>query len=338
MKKILWSVVVLGMMLTGCRKDLCYGHNEHAPGVYLDVKPNWELVWERDYGCDWKNQWQGQWGVAYETFNPVIPEGLRLRTYQDNEPWEIFNLEPEGELVTLMHEGVYSLLFHNNDTEYIVYDGMSVSTRATATTRTVTRSGFRTMHEGERIINQPDMLYGNYISEYEAVEKVGPVPFDITMHPLVYTYYIRFEFAKGFEHVVKACGAIAGMAEKVYLHDGHTGKEAATILYDCELGKTGAEASVMTFGVPNYPGDHYNRVDAGDQPYMLSLDVLLKNGESRTFYFNIAEQMKKQPRGGVLVVDGIEVEMTTGGGGFDIDVENWGEVIEIPIYIDLNNI
>ena len=337
--------ILLGMLMlfTGCRKDLCYDHPDHAPGVYIDVKAQWEQVWERDYGCSWKINWPVEWGKAYEDCNPKVPEGLRLRTYKEGKPLELFNLEPEGELVTLNEEGTYSFLFHNNDTEYIVYDGLSASTRATATTRTVSRSGFRTLHEGERTINPPDMLYGKYVAEYTAVKKAGVNPMDITMHPLVYTYYIRFEFQKGFEHVVKSCGAIAGMAEKVYLYDGHTGEEAATILYDCQLGKLCIEARVMTFGVPNYPGDHYNRGESEDQAFMLSLEVLLKNGTTATFDFDITEQMKNQPRGGVLVIGGIEIGMDEGstgdGGGFDVDVDEWGEAIEIPLpVIDLNEI
>ena len=334
MNRVWGLVLMLGLLLTGCRKDLCYDHPDHAPGVYLDVKAQWEQVWERDYGCSWKTNWLAEWGKAYGEFNPKVPEGLRLRTYKEGKPLELFNLEPEGELVTLKEEGTYSLLFHNNDTEYIVYDELSVSTRATATTRTVSRSGFRALHEGERTINQPDMLYGKYIAEHLGVEKVGAEPMDITLRPLVYTYYIRFGFAKGFEHVVKACGAIAGMAEKVYLYDGHTGEEAATILYDCRLTETGVEAQVMTFGVPNYPGDHYNRTREGSQPYMLSLEVLLKNGTSQAFDFDIAEQMKNQPRGGVIVMDGIEVPELGTGGGFDVDVDEWGDVIEIPLPIN----
>lgn len=334
--KIHWElwVLLVGILMTGCRKELCYDHSEHAPGVYLDVKAQWEQVWERDYGCDWKNHWSSEWGIAYEAFTPKVPEGLRLRTYKGEQPLEVFNLEPAGELVTLKEEGTYSLLFHNNDTEYIVYDGLSVSTRATATTRTVSRSGFRSLHEGERTINPPDMLYGKYISDYEGMRKVGAELMDITMRPLVYTYYIRFEFAKGLEHVVKACGAIAGMAEKVYLYDGHTGEEAATILFDCWLTETGVEAEVKTFGAPNYPGDHYNRTREGSQPFMLSLEVLLKNGTSQAFDFDIAEQMKNQPRGGVIVMDGIEVPELGTGGGFDVDVDEWGDVIEIPLPIN----
>ena len=57
-----------------------------------------------------------------------------------------------------------------------------------------------------------------------------------------------------------------------------------------------------------------------------------------SFAFDIAGQMKNQPRGGVLVVDGIEVEMPDEPfeeGGFGVDVDDWGEVIIIPLPIHI---
>ena len=54
-------------------------------------------------------------------------------------------------------------------------------------------------------------------------------------------------------------------------------------------------------------------------------------------FFDIAEQMKNQPRGGVLLINGIEVEMSevSSGGGFDVDVEDWGDVVEIPLPLNI---
>ena len=66
--------------------------------------------------------------------------------------------------------------------------------------------------------------------------------------------------------------------------------------------------------------------------------MLLKNGVTATFDFDIAEQMKKQPRGGVLVIGGLEVEMSdepSEEGGFGVDVDDWGEVIIIPLPIHI---
>lgn len=39
-----------------------------------------------------------------------------------------------------------------------------------------------------------------------------------------------FKFSKGLKYVALTRGALAGMAEKVYLNDGRTGSETATIL------------------------------------------------------------------------------------------------------------
>ena len=96
-----------------------------------------------------------------------------------------------------MPEGTHELLFYNNDTEYIVFDGVAASESATATTRGVTRSSFHELHAGERTVNQPDMLYGAYMEEYTAEKTLAPTELPVTLRPLVYTYMIRYEFADG---------------------------------------------------------------------------------------------------------------------------------------------
>lgn len=73
-------------------------------------------------------------------------------------------------------------------------------------------------------MNQPDMLYGAYMEEYTAEKTLVPTELPVTLRPLVYTYMIRYEFESGQQYVALARGALAGMAETVYLNDGHTGK------------------------------------------------------------------------------------------------------------------
>lgn len=340
MKGRIWLMLLVGVLFTACRKELCYTHDEHSLAVRLDVKASWDTTWERDYGCAWADCWNSGWGCTYDELSPKVPEGVRLTAYPREGVSREYNLPPEGKRVVLDGEGIYSLLLYNNDTEYIVYDGLTSSTRATATTRTVSRSSFRALHEGERTVNPPDMLYGKYVEEYVAVSHEGADLLDAELNPLVYTYLVRYEFSAGREHVVLARGAMAGMAETVYLHDGHTGSEAATILYDCELKDYGAEARVKTFGVPDYPGDHYNRGEEDARHYMVNLEVRLTNGAFKTFEVDITDQMAKQPRGGVIVVQGLEVTDEEakqpdsgggGGGGFDVGVEGWGDAIDIPL-------
>ena len=51
----------------------------------------------------------------------------------------------------------------------------------------------------------------------------------------------------------------------------------------------------------------------------------------------MTEQVEAQPRGGVIVVSGIVVsdeDGTEGGGAFDVDVEGWGDYVDIPLPLD----
>lgn len=161
-----------------------------------------------------------------------LPEVVRLVTYQEVARSGESNIPATGGRLPLP-EGMASLLFYNNDTEYIVFNDLTAVATASATTRTVSRGNFQKPHASERTMNQPDMLYGNYEENYETERTLEPVKLPVRMKPLVYTYLIRYEFKKGLQYVALARGALAGMAESVYLKDGHTGDETATILFDC---------------------------------------------------------------------------------------------------------
>ena len=79
------------------------------------------------------------------------------------------------------------------------------------------------------------MLYGHYIESYTAERKTEPDELSVTMHPLVFTYLVRYEFSHGLKYVALARGALAGMAGAVWLNSGRTAEEAATVLYDCTV-------------------------------------------------------------------------------------------------------
>ena len=333
---ILHSSFFILLLLSGCRKDLCYTHDEHGWAVKVNVVADWEQEWERMHETDWEQNWMEDFSCSYDELRPDVADGIRVLVYPDQgNRYNEYNLEAEGGRLS-MAEGMNSLLFYNNDTEYIVFSDLDASAAASATTRTRTRTTFTSTpaHADERTINEPDMLYGTYVDEYEAQKTVEPVDLPLTMRPLVYTYLVRYEFSHGLEYVALARGALAGMAENVYLQDGHTDEAAATVLYDCTLQSYGAEAQVQTFGVPNYPGEGYGRAA---QVYTLNLEVRLNNGKILDYEFDVTAQVEKQPRGGVILVDGIEVsdeDGQEGSGGFDVDVDGWGDYVDIPLPLE----
>lgn len=329
-------IVLCAATLAACRKDLCYEHETHSLSVKVDALVSYEQEWEREYGHDWKEEWRDDWSCSYDELRPGIRTGIRVIDYPAAGGFSENNISAHGGRIPLK-EGRSSVLFYNNDTEYIVFSRLPDVASATATTRTVVRGNFKALHSGERTMNQPDMLYGHFEENYEARKTVAPMELPVSMSPLVYTYMIRYEFSAGLKYVALARGALAGMAESVYLSDGHTGDQAATIMYeDCEIKPFGVEARVKSFGVPNYPGDHYSRADGTPQKYSLNLEVRMKNGRYKTFEFDVTDQIREQPRGGVIVVGGIEIsdeEGEEGSGGFDSDVDGWGDFIDIPLPI-----
>ena len=335
MKARLWILPVALLLmaaLTGCRKDLCYDHDTHGLQVRLYVDADWEQEWERTYDYDWQQLWRNHWTYLYDDLRPGVPEGIRTVAYNENGRYAEGNLEAEGGRVYLA-EGTSDLLLYNNDTEYIVFNDLAASVEASATTRTITRASFREMHQGERTVNQPDILYGAYIEDHKAQLTSEPVTLPVTLRPLVYTYMIRYEFSYGQKYIALARGALAGMAESVYLNDGHTGPQAATVMFDCTLQSYGAEALVQSFGVPDYPGEHYTRAD---RVYTLNLEVRMTNGKFKNWTLDVTDQVTGQPRGGVIIIPNLEITDEEGGGvggGFDVDVSGWGEYedIEIPV-------
>lgn len=324
------------LLLGGCRKDLCYDHPDHAFSVQVNLTATWEQEWERSYQTDWQSVWNPAWPQRYDDLRPDVPTGIRARIYTGGTAENEGNLSPEGGRL-YMNEGTHDLLFYNNDTEYIVFNDIAALASASATTRSLTRGAFEALHAGERTVNQPDMLYGAYMEEYTAEKTLAPTELPVTLRPLVYTYMIRYEFESGQQYVALARGALAGMAETVYLNDGHTGETAATVMFDCTLEDYGAEALVQSFGVPDYPGEHYGRNGTDGRRYSLNLEVRMVNGKFKTFEFDVTDQVKGQPRGGVIVVSGLSIsndEGLEGGGSFDVDVDGWGEWVDIPLPID----
>ena len=339
MKKII-GLIILGVMVvaTSCNhKDLCYHHRDHAHRFHINIIADYRYDWE-EYcgGTNWQEEWPDDY-IPYDSLRPTTPSGLRVVNYNEQGDHNLHNLSAQGGVINLS-EGENDLLFYNNDTEYIVFSrtGNDASTRATTRTRTrASYLGNEYANEGEQTVSPPDMLYANYIENYIPEKTIDPVDLPITLQPLVYTYKIRYEFEAGLKYVAMARGALSGMAISVMLNTGNTSEEAATILYDATVTDWGVRAIVNSFGAPAYPHSNYpTRVDG--TKHALNLELLLRNGKTVTYEFDVTDQVKAQPHGGVIVVDGISVDEQQGqqgSGAFDVEVNDWGpyEDIELPL-------
>lgn len=322
---------VVAASSSGCRKDLCYNHYREAR-----IAAGWECVWERDYGCRWASSWSAdRFGMDYAALSPERASGITMLDYDAAGRTTQSFLSPDGGSVVLP-EGAHSFLFYNNDTEYIVFNDMATLPSASATTTSRTRASFVNPHADERTVNAPDVLFGAFLESVPPVKLHQRIRLDATLRPLVYTYLIRYEFDSGAEYVALARGALSGMAESVYLRDGKTSDRTATVLYDCTTEPWGAQATVRSFGAPGFSDEYYDR-RAGEEPaahhYALNLEVRLRNGKMKNFQFDVTEQLRNQPRGGVIVVGGLAISEDEIGSdsGFDVSVDDWGEYEDIDL-------
>lgn len=325
-------------LLTAChRTELCY---DHFPKASLTLM--WEQEWERDYGLNHRDNWDaGIHGFTYDDLRPATPEWVNLIKFRNNDSDGEHYLSPGGDDIVLSTNEEYSFLLYNGDTEYIVLSDVASlpDARASATPRSrASIASVMERHPDAKSANAPDILYSAFVETVPSIGAHEVQHLPIKMQPLVYTYVVRYEFEEGVQHIALARGALGGMAESVYLRDGRTSDETTIILYDCDIKDYGCEAMVRSFGIPGFPDEYYGRGanDAVERPYTLNLEVMLTNGSTLEFNFDVADQLKKQPRGGVITVSGIRIEAeqnkTPISGGFDVDLSGWGEVdVDLPL-------
>lgn len=332
-------MTVVMSALTSCRDALCY---DHYPTLALGLA--WEHEWERDYGMNHTATWDADLhGFGYDDIRPTRPEWVNMViTKPDGTTGEKY-LDPEGGQIKVDLTDGQSYLLYNGDTEYIMLSNVASFPDATASATSRSRSGMTYMteqHPDVRSTNSPDVLYATYVEKAPSFNIHDHLSLNLTMKPLVYTYVIRYEFEYGLEHVLQARGALGGMAESVYLRDGRTSEESSIILYDCDVKSYGCEAHVRSFGTPGFPDEYYGRAesDIPDRPYTLNLEVLLKNGNTIEFNYDIADQMKKQPRGGVIRISGVRIEDQIGDSdsGFNVEIVDWPnhDIIDLPIVVE----
>ncbi len=330
-------VLAVLAVLTSCRQELCY---DHFPSLNVDL--SWELEWERDYGEYHIDSWDADYfGKQYHDLKPPTPEWVNMVRYYDDGRYNENFLPPAGKKFQIDAGKSCSVLLYNGDTEYVVLSDVAslYNARAAATTRSRSLvSSVLERHPGSRTTNPPDVIYSAFIPNVDAVKNHEVRQMPVKMQPLVYTYMITFEFDYGIDNVVLARGALGGMAESVYLRTGATLDETSIILFDCTVNGRGCRAEVRSFGVPGFPDKYFGRTETGAPPnqYTLNLEVLLRNGKSVNFNFDITDQIKNQPRGGVIRIKGLEIEDVPEptGGGFNVGVSDWDQntqIIDLPI-------
>ena len=344
MKKFSFNLIVVLFLLlfvSACRKELVYDIQPDDEisdnSLILDIE--WELEWEYGVDTDWENMW-GNVGADndYDYFRPRKPEGIAVVFYDGNENDYFYNRElhlPASGGTIKLDETTKAVMLYNDDSEYITLNGLASPHTAYATTRSSNRSSrgsLEEFHRDERTMNAPDLLYGAYAEIDDLLKTKAENKASMTLKPLVYGYVVRFFIEKNLEYIASAQGFLAGMAESIFIKDGKKSESKSIIPFSCLLTSYGLGAQIVTFGTPE-SSEIKNGIEG--HSHDLVLEILLTNGKTMSFDFDITEQMNHQPSGGVIFLEHLDIpdDIVKGGSGFETDVDEWGDQQNIDINI-----
>ncbi|MCR5827380.1 MAG: DUF5119 domain-containing protein [Bacteroidales bacterium] len=335
-----------------------------ATEVELVTDLNVDLMWQ----TDWESLWQFEWDAS--VLGPLgytVPASMRLHIYTqgpDRKPVShtVHNFMGTSSQMEIFL-GTHNLLFHNNDSEALLFrsdddlsdiysytrnisnglkDSNPVNTQQQKAAGAATRAdemkidepvalapdGLFALYDRDRVItdNPDDYVYrnGKYVLLIEG-----------TLNPLTYIYLIQVNLLNNYDRVAGSMGgaAITGMAGGVDLMTNESFTSTVSVPMDVYMDQEREMlgARVMTFGNPGCnPYDDASVAAMPEQKHYLVINVTYRNGSYRNVSVDITDQVRALPLGGVITLD-LDVndfppdEEAGGGSGFNALISDWDE-------------
>lgn len=331
--------------------------------LVLATKVNVDVMWQ----VNWTADWQYAWNVtALGPLGYTLPASMRLHIYtQDTEglpmAHTVHNFVGESAQMDVF-VGTHNLLFHNNDSESILFKADGDLEPVHAYSRQIS-SGLKTSSpvyttaqksagmtkaddpEEEPVTLMPDGLFSLYDQDrkitdnpadyvYENGKYVLRIEGELT--PATYIYLIQVRLLNNDGRVVGSNGgAITGMAEGVNLFTKESWTSTVSVPMDVYMDKEQdmLGARVLTYGIPGCNPYDAASVDAAPEgKHFYVVNVTYLNGSWRNIRMDITDQVRALPLGGVIMLE-IDVndfppdESAGGGGGFNALIGGWDEEV-----------
>ena len=334
------SALVLLVTLCGCQIDPPLHLRRYAEtSVDLVIDINVDMMWQ----IDWKAEWDFAWNeVVLGPLGYSEPASIRMHTYA---------LGPNGErrshLVNNFHgtagrvnivTGVHDMLFHNNDSEVLLFRADDDLADQHSYTRIIA-SGLQDSHPvqtlqqkaagntkaddewnlEESVAFQPDELFRMYdpaywvsddLNDYEYIDGHYVLRIEGSMDPGTFIYLIQVRLNNNNGRVIGSMGgaALTGVAEGVDLMSGITHTETVSVPFDVYINREADPdllgARVLTFGIPGCnPYDKASVAAAPQGQHFLVLNVTFQSGRYKNINIDITDKIRELPTGGVITLD-----------------------------------
>lgn len=308
---------------------------EVVDSVRLSVSfknPDLDLLW----GENWKTEWQYDWDssdTTYGTLGYSTPEIIKGTIYnldantgkRYNSFFKLFGLKDNS--ATLPAGGKYDMLLYNTDTENIIFQASDDFEKYTAST-TITPFGFDSMGVAYKHLDEPDELLGALVTGVDLSKpSTDSMEIDVELNPYSIIYLIQVVILNNDDdQEMQAIGAsgitITGLSQGVDLftrktfdktilittedikplqNHANVRLEDGTVVENADI----LAARMLTWGLPGInpmePTKYGSKAAVVNQNF-IGIEVTLRNGRPYTVSYEITEQLRNKPAGGVLTV------------------------------------
>ncbi len=366
-RRFIWILALAAVLVAGCCIEPPL-HLRRVVTTKVTTKVDLDLKWQ----LNWSAKWDFNWSVA--TSDPLgysVPTTMRLHIYTQG---------PDGEPVShMVHNfvgsesqmdvfvGTHNFLFHNNDSEAILFKADGDLEPVHAYTRKVSSglkesspvyttsqklAGFtKAGDEEEDPVSEPvNLMPDDLFSLYDPNQKITDNPNDYifengkyvlkiegVLEPSTFIYLVQVNLLNNAGRVIGSAGggALTGMAEGVNLVTRETWSTTASVFTDVYMDKAQDMMGVRfsTFGIPGCnPYDDASVAAAPQKEHYFVLNVSYSNGSNRNIRMDITDQLRALPLGGVINLE-IDVndfppgEGGGSGGGFNALIGGWDEEV-----------
>ncbi|MBP5636634.1 MAG: DUF5119 domain-containing protein [Bacteroidales bacterium] len=334
------SALVALVLLGGCTiEPPLHLRQTVATRVVLQTRVSTDFMWQMNWQTEWDYVWQTD---LYGPLGYTEPSRMRMHVYTiDDEggrkSHNVYNFNGmEGSADIFV--GYHDLLFHNNDSEVLIFDSeddlsdisahariISSGLRTSTTVRTLEQKAMATKaNEEETEIEEsvtfmPDELFTFYtpnyyisdnLDDYEYINGKYVLHIQGELKPATFIWLFQIKFVNNYNRVIGSMGgaALTGMAYSVNLTSGFTDETAVSVPMDVHLNKTEDPdmmgARVLSFGIPGCnPYDDASVAAAPQGRHWFVLNVNFSVGTYKNIRIDVTDQIRALPTGGVITLE-----------------------------------
>ena len=358
------ALMLVAVLVTGCRiEPPLYLRTPVQSVVSVEADVNVNLMWQ----IDWNVQWTFRWDA--EVMGPVgykeEIEGMSLHIYPHDDKGAHMSHTVKhfvGQATDIPFiVGTYDLLFHNDDSEVLLYRQDDKTDDIYCYTRTIS-SGLKNSDpvktlqqkmmgtkapgkapENEPVTYMPDDLFSLYdkgrritdnLDDYIYVDGKYVLLIQGELTPASYIHMVQVNLKNNGGRIIGSGGAVlTGVADGVNLMTKTGVNNTVSIPTEVSMDedKDMLGMRFCSFGIPGCNPYEQNSVTQSVSEHCLVLNVLYANSSYKNISVDLTEQFRALPLGGVIVID-LDVNDFPpgsgegGGGGFDALITGWDDV------------